>query len=576
MCTSIAQDLDFISSDEGQEECQKYFTSRKATLSHYASCTDLDITEDEGEGQDTNNVAAPKHLTLETQLNRSFVIGFSHPQPQPTSLDYYQILIDGEVKDVVKASEKSLKAVVHGYDFGKVHRISVKTVSANSKSSPEAACTMVVGKDAPLGPTNLRATRIRATSAAITWMPSNTNFLHTLCLNNVEVRTVKQGVFRHTIAGLAPNTVYKVTVRAKNIKAAPYVMDRNLSKQIDTLSQSTTFTTLPQVKCGVKWPYPFAPLPLPYIMQGLPDPPVDVQVEAGPNTGTISVLWLPVTIIDHGLSNGAPVTGYAVYGDGRKLQDVDDSTADSAVILTEKLSFKTVTVRTRSHDKQSGDSSPAVVPDGLLGPETCDKESKEEEKQEEVKRSPLSSPDSDTELIEKLHTHNIINGVARSRELIINYSGYPEMDSDIGPSELSDIAEEPEDELTDSEDARSRQSTTPKLQTGQTEFSRTTAYKTPVTNALNTWKANKPEISSHFNTSQLPTKSLATAQLNPTTATNNNSNQKPEQKNANSSAGNTAVTNNRNSTERMRIFVGKLLLNIVKRVLIFQRTVVCL
>ena len=558
VCTSIAQDLDFISSDEGQEECQKYFTSRKATLSHYASCTDLDITEDEGEGQaDTDHVAAPKHLTLETQLNRSFVIGWSHPQPQPTSLDCYQVLVDGQVKEVVKAGEKSLKAVAHGYDFGKVHRISVKTVSANSKSSPEAACTMVVGKDAPLGPTNLRATRIRATSAAITWMPSNTNFLHTLCLNNVEVRTVKQGVFRHTIAGLAPNTVYKVTVRAKNIKAAPYVMDRNLSKQIDTLSSHLEIRTLPQ---------------------GLPDPPVDVQVEAGPDSGTISVLWLPVTIIDHGLSNGAPVTGYAVYGDGCKLQDVDDSTADSAVIPTEKLSFKTVTVRTRSHDKQSGDSSPAVVPDGLLGPEKEEgkKEGKEEVKEEETKRSPISSPDSDTELIEKLHTHNIINGVARSRELIINYSGYPEMDSDIGPSELSDIAEEPEDELTDSEDARSRQSTTPKLPTAQTEFSRTTAYKTPVTNALNTWKANKPEISSHFNTSQLPTKSLATAQLNPTTATNNNSNQKAEQKNANSSAGNTAVvTNNRNSTERMRIFVGKRLLTIVKRVLIFRCTQLC-
>ena len=558
VCTSIAQDLDFISSDEGQEECQKYFTSRKATLSHYASCTDLDITEDEGEGQaDTDHVAAPKHLTLETQLNRSFVIGWSHPQPQPTSLDCYQVLVDGQVKEVVKAGEKSLKAVAHGYDFGKVHRISVKTVSANSKSSPEAACTMVVGKDAPLGPTNLRATRIRATSAAITWMPSNTNFLHTLCLNNVEVRTVKQGVFRHTIAGLAPNTVYKVTVRAKNIKAAPYVMDRNLSKQIDTLSSHLEIRTLPQ---------------------GLPDPPVDVQVEAGPDSGTISVLWLPVTIIDHGLSNGAPVTGYAVYGDGCKLQDVDDSTADSAVIPIEKLSFKTVTVRTRSHDKQSGDSSPAVVPDGLLGPEKEEgkKEGKEEVKEEETKRSPISSPDSDTELIEKLHTHNIINGVARSRELIINYSGYPEMDSDIGPSELSDIAEEPEDELTDSEDARSRQSTTPKLPTAQTEFSRTSAYKTPVTNALNTWKANKPEISSHFNTSQLPTKSLATAQLNPTTATNNNSNQKAEQKNANSSAGNTAVvTNNRNSTERMRIFVGKRLLTIVKRVLIFRCTQLC-
>ena len=132
--------------------------------------------------------------------------------------------------------------------------------------------------------------------------------------------------------------------------------------------------------------------------------------------------------------------------------------------------------------------------------------------------------------------------------------------------------QEPEDELTDSEDANSRTSTTPKLpsRSAQNDFSRTTAYKAPASNAVNTWKANKPEISSHFNTSQLPKKSLATAQLNPTTATNNNSNQKAEQKNANSSTGNAAVTNNRNSTERMRIFVGKRLLTIVKRVLIFR------
>merc|ERR1719282_1441409 len=70
VCTSIAQDLDFMSSDEGAEECQKYFSSRKATLSHYASCTDLDITEDESENpQSTSSdyVAPPKQLTIETQ-----------------------------------------------------------------------------------------------------------------------------------------------------------------------------------------------------------------------------------------------------------------------------------------------------------------------------------------------------------------------------------------------------------------------------------------------------------------------------------------------------------------------------
>ena len=263
VCTSIAQDLDFISSDEGYEESRKYFTSRKATLSHYASCTDLDMTEDEAdkaEAAETGDyVAPPKHLTLETQLNKSFVIGWTAPECPAASVDHYQVSIDGVVKSTVKHSDAALKTVVHGYDFGQIHRISVKTIGTNKKSSNEAACTMVVGKDAPLGPTCVRATRVRTTSATVSWLPSSSNFLHTLCLNNVEVRTVKQGVFRHTIAGLAPNTAYKVTVRAKNIKAAPY-MEPGHHLNLSTLSSHLELRTLPQ---------------------GLPDPPVDVQVSDG-------------------------------------------------------------------------------------------------------------------------------------------------------------------------------------------------------------------------------------------------------------------------------------------------------
>ena len=52
--------------------------------------------------------------------------------------------------------------------------------------------------------------------------------------------------------------------------------------------------------------------------------------------------------------------------------------------------------------------------------------------------------------------------IAQPREVLINYnnhSGYPELDSDIGPSELSDIAEEPEDGLTSSEEETSGKST---------------------------------------------------------------------------------------------------------------------
>jgi RIMS-binding protein 2 len=60
------------------------------------------------------------------------------------------------------------------------------------------------------------------------------------------------------------------------------------------------------------------------MLTGLPDPPVDIQVEAGPQDGTLLVTWLPVGL--NASTNGAPVTGYAVYADGKKVTDVDSPT----------------------------------------------------------------------------------------------------------------------------------------------------------------------------------------------------------------------------------------------------------
>ncbi len=58
---------------------------------------------------------------------------------------------------------------------------------------------------------------------------------------------------------------------------------------------------------------------------GLPDAPLNVSVEAGPQEGSVLLTWLPVTLSSaaaHATSNGARVTGYAVYavpqGDGEQ------------------------------------------------------------------------------------------------------------------------------------------------------------------------------------------------------------------------------------------------------------------
>ena len=76
------------------------------------------------------------------------------------------------------------------------------------------------------------------------------DFQHTVCINNVEVRTVKPGTYKHTITGLTPNTVYRVTVRAKNIKASPFVDEKSLVRLLEKLSAHTEFRTLNKGKAN--------------------------------------------------------------------------------------------------------------------------------------------------------------------------------------------------------------------------------------------------------------------------------------------------------------------------------------
>ena len=77
------------------------------------------------------------------------------------------------------------------------------------------------------------------------------------------------------LAGLTPNTTYRVSIRAKNIKASPYVDEKSLIRLLEKLSAHTEFRTL---------------------KKGLPDPPMDVRVDPGPQDGTVLVTWIPVTL----------------------------------------------------------------------------------------------------------------------------------------------------------------------------------------------------------------------------------------------------------------------------------------
>lgn len=95
------------------------------------------------------------------------------------------------------------------------------------------------------------------------------------------------------LIGLAPSTQYRVTVRAKHLRAPGQQPPQGPPPE-EAPGAYTDFRTL---------------------AKGLPDPPQDIQVEAGPQDGTLLVTWQPVS---RPPSSG-PVTGYAVYADGKKV-----------------------------------------------------------------------------------------------------------------------------------------------------------------------------------------------------------------------------------------------------------------
>lgn len=54
---------------------------------------------------------------------------------------------------------------------------------------------------------------------------------------------------------------------------------------------------------------------------------MDVRVDGGPQDGTILVTWIPVPYEQN--NRLAPVTGYAVFADGKRVTDVDSPTSNA-------------------------------------------------------------------------------------------------------------------------------------------------------------------------------------------------------------------------------------------------------
>lgn len=98
--------------------------------------------------------------------------------------------------------------------------------------------------DIPFAPCCVRATNITAESVLVSWLPCNSNFHHVVAVNSVEIKTVGPSTYKHLITGLAANTLYRVSVRAKPGKLLG--SEAKDPKKLEMLTTFVDFRTLPK------------------------------------------------------------------------------------------------------------------------------------------------------------------------------------------------------------------------------------------------------------------------------------------------------------------------------------------
>ncbi|XP_054610176.1 RIMS-binding protein 2 isoform X20 [Dunckerocampus dactyliophorus] len=301
---------------------------------------DLDLEE---VGVDT--VPYPRKLTLIKQLAKSIIISWDPPLVPAGwgNVWSYNVYVDQELRLNVPFGAQT-KAVLERLDINlKAYRVSVQSLTEKGPSD-QLRCSMLIGRDVCVAPTQLRVDSITATSANLSWLPCNSNYVHIVSLNEQECELVKAGCYSLCLNNLLPSLQYTIKVEARPHRT-PWELP---VERREHRSATINFSTL---------------------TAGPPDAPLDVQLERGPSPGIALISWLPVTIDSAGTSNGVRVTGYTIYADRKKVLEVSSPTAGSALLGPSQIqslqAAQDLTVRTMSAHGESCDSFPVSVPSKL-------------------------------------------------------------------------------------------------------------------------------------------------------------------------------------------------------------------
>ncbi|XP_016534235.1 RIMS-binding protein 2-like isoform X11 [Poecilia formosa] len=300
-------------------------------------------------------VPYPRKITLIKQLARSVIVAWEPPVVPLGwgNISGYNVLVDGELRASIPYTGRT-KCLLEKLDLDScIYRVSVQSVTDRGLSD-ELRCTVLVGANVVVAPCGMRVDDIQRDTAELSWLPSNSNYSHTVYLDGAEHAVVKPGRYRLRFHNLNPLTVYKVQVVAQ-----PHQVPWQLPlEQRERKEAGVEFCTQ-------------AAGPTPYCRTGPPMPPQDVQVLCGQAPGVLQVRWKPPILSPTGTSNGANVVGYAVCTKGQRIAEVLFPMADYVTIdLTriQCLEAREVIVKTLSVQGESQDSQVAVIPNNLLVP----------------------------------------------------------------------------------------------------------------------------------------------------------------------------------------------------------------
>lgn len=161
-------------------------------------------------------VPYPRNISLIKQLARSVIVAWEPPLVPLGwgNISSYNVLVDRELRASITFGGRT-KCLLEKLDLdGCVHRVSVQSVTDRGLSD-ELRCTVLVGANVVVAPCGLRVDDIQRDTAELSWLPSNSNYGHTVFLDGVEHMVVKPGRYRLRFLNLKPLTVYKVTVVAQ-------------------------------------------------------------------------------------------------------------------------------------------------------------------------------------------------------------------------------------------------------------------------------------------------------------------------------------------------------------------------